>query len=67
MPEGGLRFIIILTNYDDLVLGNLLTQYEVPAAGSFREVQNVEICRGGMPPISRRHTTGEPKIYGRYM
>ena len=44
MPEGGLRFIIILTNYDDLVLGNLLAQYEVPAARSFREVQNVKIC-----------------------
>ena len=38
-------FSKILTNYDGLELGSLLTQYEAPPDGSFRtEIENMKIC-----------------------
>ena len=60
-------FTTILTNYDDLRLGNLLTLYEEPFACGFREeVKNVKIwflshnfmANIGEPPIPRRHNPG---------
>ena len=42
MTVGG--FTIILTNYNDLGLGNRLAKYEAPSSGAFREeVDNVQI------------------------
>ena len=53
---------MILTNYHGLESGFILTEYEAPPIGSFKEeVENVKICGKLMweaPSISRRQNPG---------
>ena len=59
MPVGGAT--IILTNYNGLGLGNLLSKYKAPSTGGFREeVENVRIwflCHNFMTNVEGANNT----------